>query len=563
MKRMSRLVGKLFVVAMVSSLLLSCAPAAPTAAPPKPAAAAPTPTSAPAAPTSKPGPTGAPAAAATPTAAAKIKRGGTLTEANSATYPTLDPQLSSAFTLPGHRMMFDALFRYELVDEKTAKQEAVGELVDTWQMVDPKTFLFKLRQGVKFHDGSAWNADVAKWNLDRMMTNKKSTAKTYVEAINSVDVVDPSTIRVNLKTPSAALLVNLSGVVGPVSIVSKEAVDKLGEDGFNAHPVGSGPMQFVEWLPDNRLTLKKFDGYWRMGADGKPLPYIDGSVHRVINDPAVTLVEMKAGTVDVTAEPEAKDVASIQANPSLVYWQHPSAINGRTLGVNPKNGPFANNLKLRQSLLYAIDRGSMAKTLSFGIGEAYNYVYWSLGYLGYDASLPYYNFDPAKSKQLLAEAGYPNGTDITVSVIARPLDQRIGEILKQMWDQVGIRTRIDSLERLAWIDKLRNYNFDVGFWGGIVGADPDQNTRNLATGATGNWSGWSDPRMDKCLEDGRSTYDPKQRDEIYKRCQRLIYDEAYVSGLYLWHWGVAYNKAVKNVKSQWTDLDLREAWLDR
>lgn len=459
--------------------------------------------------------------------------------------------------------MFDALFRYELVDEKTGKEEIVGDLVDSWQMVDPKTFVFKLRQGVKFHDGSAWNAEVAKFNLDRMMTHKKSTAKTYVEGIKSVDVVDPSTIRVNLAAPSAALLLNLSGVVGAVSIVSKDAVEKLGDDGFNAKPVGSGPMQFAEWRQDDRLTLKKFDGYWRMGADGKPLPYLDGAVDRVITDPSVMLVEMKAGTLDVVSEPDAKDVANIKANPDLVYWEHPSVINGRTLGVNPKSGSFATNLKLRQALLYAIDGESMVKALSFGIGSAYKYVYWSPGVLGYDEKLPYYGFDPAKSKQLLSEAGYPNGTDITVSVIARPLDQRVAEVLKQMWDQVGLRTQIDSMERLAWIDKLANYNFQTAFWGGLVGADPDQNTRNLATGAPGNWSGWSDPRLDQCLADGRSTYDPKERDTIYKRCIQLIHDEAYVSGLYYWRWAVVWNKSVKGVKTQWKNLDLRETWIDK
>ncbi len=558
---MFRTMWKLVLLAAVASLILSCAPAAPTAAPttaPKPAGGATPAAGGPAAAATSPA-----ASAATPTAAVKIKRGGTLREANSATYPTLDPQMSSAFTQAGHRLMFDALFRYELIDEKTAKQEAAGELVESSQMVDPTTFAFKLRQGVKFHDGSAWNAEAARWNLDRMMNHKKSTAKTYVEAIKSVDVVDANTIKVNLKTPSAALLVNLSGVVGPVSIVSKEAVEKLGDDAFNNAPVGSGPMQFQQWLRDDRVTMKKFDGYWRKGDDGQPLPYLDGAVSRVINDAAVALVELKAGTVDIWPEPDAKDVAGIKANPDLVYWEHPSAINGRNLGLNPKQGPFAPNLKYRQAAMWAIDREAIAKTLGFGIGAATKYVYWAPGVLGYDDKLPYYGFDLNKSKQLQAESGVPASTEITISVIARPLDQRVGEILKQMLDTAGFRTQIESIERLAWIEKVKNYNFDLAFWGGLVGADPDQNTRNLASGAAGNWSGWNDPRMDKCLEDGRSTYDPKQRDEVYKRCQQLIYDEAYVGGLYYWRWGLVYSKSLKNVKTQWTDQDLREVWIDK
>ncbi len=564
---MSGALWRSLIIIVLMGMLAACAvPAAPTAAPAKPAAAA---TAAPAATqpagaaTSAPATTKPAASAATPTAAVKVKRGGTVREATTATYPALDPQMSSAFTQAGHRAMFDALFRYELVDEKAGKSEVKGELVESWQMVDPKTFTFKLRPSVKFHDGTAWDAEGAKFNLDRMLTNKKSTAKTYVEAIKSVDVVDPMTIRVNLNTPSAALLVNLSGVVGPVSIVSKAAVEKMGDDAFNAKPVGSGPFEFVEWRRDDRVITKKYASYWRMGIDGQPLPYVDGAVFRLISDPAVSLVEMKAGTLDVSVEPEAKDVAGIKSNPDLVYWEHPSAISGRSMGMNQKQGPFATNLKLRQALLYSIDRESMAKALSFGIGEPYRYVYWVKGSLGYDETLPSYGFDLARSKQLQTEAGFPNGTDITLSVISRPLDMRVGEILKQMWDQAGFRTTIESMERLAWIDKLKNFNFHVAFWGGLVGADPDQNTRNLATGAAGNWSGWSDPRMDKCLEEGRGTYDAKERDTIYKRCQRLIYDEAYVGGLYFWRWGLVHHKTLKNVKTQWTNLDLREVWIDK
>jgi peptide/nickel transport system substrate-binding protein len=148
-------------------------------------------------------------------------------------------------------------------------------------------------------------------------------------------------------------------------------------------------------------------------------------------------------------------------------------------------------------------------------------------------------------------------------VIGRPADQRIGEMLKQMMDTAGMPAKLDILERLAWIDKLKNYNFEFAFWGGLVGADPDQNTRDLSTGATGNYSGWVEPRMDKCLEEGRSTYDPKQRDEVYKRCQKLIYDEAYVGGLYYWPYSVAHVKSLKGVKTQWTMMDLREVWIDK
>jgi ABC-type transport system substrate-binding protein len=409
-----RLVVLVIAAVVLFGLLIACATPAATALPAKPTAPASAPTAVPAAASAPVLASTQPAVVATaaPTTApvVKIKRGGALREAATAVIPTLDPQFSNSFTQTGHRMIFDALFRYELVDEKAGKHEVKGELVESWQMVDPTTFTFKLRSGVKFHDGSDWNAQGAKFNLERMLTNKKSTAKTYVEGIKSVDLVDPMTIKLSLQTPSAALLVNLSGVTSPVSIVSQKAVESMGEDAFNNKPVGSGPFEVVEWLRDNRVNTKKFNGYWRMGEDGQPLPYLDTAVFRSIIDPSVMLIEMKAGTLDIIAEPDAKDVAGIKASPDMVYYQHPSAINGRTMGVNQKQGPFANNLKLRQALMYAIDREAMNKTLAFGIGQPYKWLYWPPGYAGYDTSLPFYNFDPARSKQLLAEAAVPAGT---------------------------------------------------------------------------------------------------------------------------------------------------------
>jgi peptide/nickel transport system substrate-binding protein len=563
---MRKAVSLALTVLVVLSFLLACAQPTPTAAPTKPGApVVATMTAAPptAAITALAAATKPATVAPTAVPTAKVKRGGTLRAAGSAAYPTMDPHVGSAFNQSGHRMLFDCLFRFDLVDEKAIRFEATPELVESWQMADPKTFLFKLRKGVKFHDGSVWNAEVAKFNLDRMVGHKKTAAKGFIASIASTDIVDENTVRVNLYTPSAALVVNLAGPNNPVSIISKVALDKLGDDGFGSQPVGSGPMEFQQWLRDDRLILKKFNGYWKMGADGQPLPYLDGFIDRQIVDPAITLMEMKAGTVDVGLEPDAKDVAGIKANPDLVYWEYPSAFSTRTIGFNQRNGPTANNLKVRQALLYAIDREAMAKTLSFGLGKGYWHVYWLPGYLGYDETLPSYKYDLTKAKQLLAEAGYPSGADILLSVIARPLDQRVGEMLKQMWDTAGFRTNLESIERLAWIEKLKNDNFNAAFWGGSPGSDPDQNTDTLGANGTGNWSGWREPRIEKCLEDGRSTYDPKQRDQVYKRCQQIIYEEAYVDGLYYWPSSVVYNKSVKGIARQWRTVDMRAAWLDK
>jgi peptide/nickel transport system substrate-binding protein len=500
-------------------------------------------------------------------ATSKIKRGGVLRTAKDWRYPTLDAHLSNQLSLHGYRMLYDCLLRHELNPE-TGRFETRPELAESWERVNDRTFVFRLRTGVKFHDGSDFNADVAKWNLDRMRQHPKSGKKDDVTAIQSVDVAGSHVIRVNLKQPTASLLANLSAAAGRAEIVSKAAVEKLGDDQFGRQPSGTGPMQFAEWVPDDRLVLKRFDGYWQAGADGKPLPYLDGAVFRVMTDPAVAILELRAGTMDLTDGVEAKDVARVKAVADLVYREVPqSAQIYFTVGFNPRSGPFARNQKLRQAAMHALNREAMAKVLGFGQARAHDSAYWGPGMLGYDQTGLRYDFNPARVRELLREAGQPNGVDVTLTVINRAAEMRIAEVVKQMWDALGIRTTLEVFERLAWIQKVKAFDFHACFWRGGTSMDPDLASRNLVTGGPGNWNSWSNAGFDRCMEEGRSTYDERARHEIYRRCQRIMQDDAFVGAGFLIPQNVVHHKSVKGLRIQSTSpfalLDFRETWLDR
>jgi peptide/nickel transport system substrate-binding protein len=382
-------------------------------------------------------------------AAMGIKRGGILRVAKEWRYPTLDAHLSNVTSLHGFRMLYDCLLRHEL-NAETGRFELRPELAESWERVNDRTFVFHLRSGVKFHDGSDFNADVAKWNLDRMRQHPKSGKKDDVTAIQGVEVIGSHLIRVNLKAPTASLLVNLSAAAGRAEMISRTAVEKLGDDQFGRQAAGTGPMQFGEWVPDDRLVLKRFDGYWQSGADGKPLPYLDGAVFRVITDPAVGILELRAGAMDLTDGVEAKDVARVKAVPELVYREVPQS--GQiyfTMGFNPRSGPFARSQKLRQAALHALNREAMAKALGFGQARPHYYVYWGPGMLGYDDAVPRHEYSPPRVRELLHQAGHPNGVDVTLTVINRAAEMRIAEVVKQMWDALGIRTTLEVFERLA------------------------------------------------------------------------------------------------------------------
>ncbi len=565
---MQSLVRTIAVIAISSLLLVACAPAAPTVAPTTASKAAAT--SAPSGAATTPVATKPAAPAASPTPTAKIKRGGTLVHAYQWTYPTMDPHLSTASEPPGTVMLFDYLVRHQVVDNQSGKSEAKPELAESWETTDPKTIVLKLRRGVKFQDGSEWNAEVAKWNLDRIRTHAKSQGKTRVEAIASVDVVDPNTIKINLKEPSAAQMALLTRSAGGVTMamISKAAVDKDGDEKFGNSPVGSGPMKFTRWVRDDRLELERWDGYWQMGADGKPLPYIDKFVDRFIQDAAVTQVELKAGTIHMTYNVEGKDIAGIKSNPDLVYlelpWTGPIYF---TAGFNGQKGPFfgEDRLKLRQAALTALDRQSMANALGFGIGKPWYYPHWGPGTPGYDTSIPKYEYNLDKAKQLLAEAGYPNGIDINLMVISRSEEIRISEIVKSMWDRAGIRTTLETWERLAWIDKSRAGDFHVSFWRGSMTLEPDALMNSYGCGAAGNWNNWCSKAEETCLLEGRREYDPNKRHEIYKKCLTIVQEEAYMGSSFTMPGNVVYRKEVKGIEPQWGSplFFPKGIWLDK
>ncbi len=555
----------LMPITAVVLLLSACSPAAQTAAPTKPAAAPSAATSA---------PPSAPPAAATPAAtkpsgptatpAAKVKRGGTLRGAQTGAYVSLDTHVATTRKNWGLGALYDCLLELNLKDGASPTWEVKPALAESWRQVDPTTIEFKARPGVKFHDGTDLTADDVKFSLERLATHPKSYGKDFISAQTSVEKVDNLTVRAKLKTPSASYVPNLTCWAFTMGIEPKAAVERLGDDEFGRKPVGTGPFTIVEAAPDDHLTFKKFPNYWEKGTDGQPLPYLDGFVVRVMNDLSVMQLELRSGNLDLVGSVDPKDVASVKANPQLVFEQSPGQATYYFVhGFNQSSGPFSNNQKLRQAAQYALDRESLAKTFTFGAGTPAYYPFWAPGMLGYDETLPRYSYSVDKAKQLVKDAGYSDGIDVTLLSIARDPDRRIAEVVQQMYAAAGIRAKLDILERLAWIPRMQNLNFDEGFWTTGTALDPDTQRFLVYTKAPGNWSSWSSKEMDKCMDDGSAEIDIQKRADIYKRCQRIIYDEAFVGAGYLLPDAVAYSKAFKGGSWEFANNNLHRVWLDK
>jgi peptide/nickel transport system substrate-binding protein len=565
---------------VLSFLLLACAPTAPTTAP---AAATVAPASAtaavvastvaPAAATAAPKPS---AAASGPTAApfVKVKRGGEVIHAHTSLVNDFDNVTSTSLqAIQGGGWIYESLLNYELKDRAKGTFEIKPYLADSWDMSDPKKIVFKLHKGVKFSDGSEFNAEVAKWNLDRAVSHPKSAVRHLTDAIDTVDVIDTSTIRVNLKFASSTALVKLSNGVGGsgvygTSMASKAAVEKGGPDVLRDKPVGTGPMVVSQWLPDDRIVFAKWGGYWQNGDDGQPLPYLDSFRVRYIPDVAVAYSELRAGSVHSLTNSTLglKDVAAVKANPELVYDPQ-TWVNRLEFipSMSMYTGPFKDNLKLRQAMLYALDRQAMANTIGFGHAKPAYYNQWGPGYLGYEESIPKYDFQLDKAKQLVVEAGYPNGLDVPLVTLNTSLDKTLGEMSQAMWAKIGVRVAIQSLDRTAGLAAFASGQSPFGMYHNQMYEDPDIFApQALVCKAANNWFNWCNKSFDACIDEGgKIVGDDKKRHEVYKRCLTIFMEDAYIgSGYYVPRFFV-YRSNVKGVDVHWADPDFRRVWLDK
>jgi peptide/nickel transport system substrate-binding protein len=498
--------------------------------------------------------TGQPAASAS----GKPVRGGMLSYADQNDCQTFDPHRSTGGSM-AYTLVYDTLVRWSV--QPDGKIAAEPRLATEWKL-EGSTATFKLRQGVKFHDGSDWNAEVAKFNLERM-NDGKSQARAFVSGIKSIDIIDPYTIRLNLTGPQGSLLSNLSDAAdGRPYIISKAMAEKAG-DKYGTTPeltAGTGPMKLIEFVGGSHHVAERTGNYWQKGADGQALPYFDKIRVRFIKDDSVRFAELRSGNVDMINNMASNDVKTGQQDAKLVINRNPYQMNCYQFTFSFKSDKFQ-DLKLRQAFHYAMDREAMAKVLGEGLGEVHSH-FLLPGYLGYDKSLPSYSYNLEKAKQLVKEAGYPNGVDISLIVINREADLRQAQMLKQMLADAGIRITIETLERLAWLAKVQTLKFEFATYYTGVRPDPDSILAGrFQTGEGKNQSGMSDPVMDALLAKGRDSMDDAVRQAAYADVQKRIYETAWYGTMWMKGNFSGIQKRVQGLIETQGGWDLSRTWL--
>jgi peptide/nickel transport system substrate-binding protein len=559
------------ILALVATLGACAAPASPTAAPAKPTTAPATGAASPAtAATSVPAaatkpaaaaPTSAPAATAVP--AVKIKRGGTARIHRVSDWERMDPHLSQLGRSDA-LLVYDSLVDLQK-DAKTSRFLPAPMLAASWDMTNPKSIVFKLQKGVKFHDGSDFNAQIAKWNLDRIREHPKAVSKEYTALHDNIEVVDNDTFKLNLKAPSGAALYNLTHASDDRFMMASKAYwEKEGDEGMFRKSVGTGPFTFEEWKTGDRVTYKKFPGYWMKGEDGQPLPYLDSVLVRFIQDVSVAVVEMKAGNMDYMEEIPGKDVPGMKSASGLTYKEMPWQFAIYFFGLNARSGGKLSGDKMkpaRQAINYAIDKQAMASTLGLGIGKP---AYYHLGpsHIGYSESVPKYDFNLDKAKQLMKEAGLEAGIDINLDIIARPEDIQNAQVYKQMLEKAGVRMTINQQDRVAWGAKMSAGTWDMMTGRSLLRVDPDQVLAfRFGSKSSGNYAGWDNPKLDECLAEGASEIDLDKRQKVYERCQAFVPEDAYYGFSWMRPLNYVHNSKLQGVADRFSGWYLTKAWL--
>jgi len=326
--------------------------------------------------------------------------------------------------------------------ENLFRLDASGELVPllaTGYKSDPdaKTITITLREGVKFHDGTDFNAEAVKWNLDQAVLTKQFGSPL----IASVDVLDPYTLRINLKQWDNTLL-GMLGFSYIGMMISPTAFKANGEEWAIAHPVGTGPFKFVSWEKDVKMTFRKFDDYWQKGK-----PYLDGIDNIIIKDKVVGGLSFRRGETDLLIEPLYEDIAGYEKEGYRVN-RLAAGFASPTAGAIPDsadpNSPFS-NLKVRQAISHAVDTKAMVKGVLSGEGIACTQ--WMFpGHWAYNPNIIGYPYDPEKAKQLLAEAGYPNGFKTTYTYHGGYVSvQQYAQAFAAFLDKIGIQVTLKPM----------------------------------------------------------------------------------------------------------------------
>src|SRR4051812_40112185 len=393
---------------------------------------------------------------------------------------------------------------------------------------DGKEVTIKLRPNVKFHDGEPFDAEAAKFSLERHLTFPGSFRKPELAALDHVEVIDPLTIKLMLKSPFSPLIPQLTDRAG--MMISPKAAKAEG-DKFGLHPVCAGPYKFVERVQQDRIVFEKFADYWN-----KDNVHIDRIVYLPIVDATVRLANLKSGGLDLIERLLATDLKAVQSDSKLkLSTAIELGYQGVTLniGKDKAKGPLSQSAKVRQALDLAIDREAINQVVFNGEFKPGNQ--WvNPDHPYYQKGFPIRGRDIGKAKALLKEAGVTAPVSVDFMVPKGAETEAVAQVIQSMAAETGFDLKIRVTEFATSLKQAEagEYQAFMLAWSGRI--DPDGNSYVfLKSSAPQNYSAWSNSEADKALDDARLVTEQAQRKAVYEKLAKAALDEEPI--LYIYH----------------------------
>lgn len=415
--------------------------------------------------------------------------------------PNLDPTGGAAAAIDEvvYANLFEGLTR--IAPDGSVKPA----LAERWETSDAKTYVFHLHPGVTFHDGSAFDAQDVIFSLDRARAPDSTNAqKALFEGIETVEAIDPQTVRITLKAPDGAL---------PFKLAWGDAVmvDEANIKDIATHPVGTGPFRFGEWKQGDHITLTAFDGYW--GAK----PALKTATFRFIADPSAAFAAMMAGDVDAfPIYPAPETLAQLQADPRFKVLV--GTTEGETILAMNHKTPALSDKRVREAIAHAINRQELIDGAMFGYGTPIgtHFAPHNPDYLDLTAKSQY---DPDLSRKLLAEAGAENLT-LRLALPPTPYARRGGEILAAELRAVGIQTTTTNMEWAQWLEQVfKNADYDLTVISHVEPMDIGIYARK------GYYFNYTNPDLQAVMAKLDAATDPAARSALLKQAQQIIADD--------------------------------------
>jgi ABC-type transport system substrate-binding protein len=495
-------------------------------------------------------------------ARAQATAGRTLTYGQSGAVNSLDPAQGAFTTYPaGYEVAYCLYDRLVDFDENL---KFVPQLAEAWEVApDLKSIRFRLRKNVRFHDGTPFNAQAVRFNIERLVDKARNpTNRPLWDPVASADVVDEHTVVIRTKAPFSQLLNSLAH--GSGSLVSPVAVEKHTEKGIAQNPVGAGPYRLESFTPGQEVVLRAFDGYW----GGKPAT--DRLVFKYINEASTRIAALRTGSVDVVDSVPVQLVAGLRREANLEVLVRPS-LRPMGLAVNLTRPPY-DDPRVRRALNHAIPVETIAERVFFGFAKASDSPL-AFDTQGYQKQRPS-EYSVAKAKALLAEAGFKPGANGQMERDGKPLkmtllasdglfpgDVSIAEIAQRAFQQVGIDVTISKIERGSYWDALRQERAALAFDLAVFGFNPSNasglyhleslfksNADDAARPTVWNMGRYRNPKADDLLAQANTNPDAAKQREALAEVQRIVWEDAPYVWLHVNQNVTAVRKGVKGVE---------------